>query len=67
MANCIGPEGGFHSLGHSCIAAPSGQVVASLAHGEGFVSADALRSGKDLERWHSIATYLQDRRPELYK
>ena len=67
MANCIGPEGGFDSLGHSCIAAPSGQVVASLAHGEGFVAADALRSGEDLERWHSIATYLQDRRPELYK
>lgn len=67
MSNCIGPEGGFDSLGHSCIAAPSGQVVASLAHGEGFVAVDALRSGADLERWHSIATYLQDRRPELYK
>ena len=66
MADCVGPEEGFDSLGHSCIAAPSGRVIASLAHGQGFVAADVLRSGPDLDRWRGIATYLQDRRPELY-
>jgi predicted amidohydrolase len=66
MADCVGPEEDFDSLGHSCIAAPSGRVVASLAHGQGFVAADAVRSSPDLERWRGIATYLQDRRPELY-
>ena len=67
MADCIGPEARFDSLGHSCIAAPSGAVVASMAHGEGFVCADFVRGSPDVERWRSIATYLQDRRPELYR
>ena len=29
MANCIGPEAGFDSLGYSCVVAPSGKVLAS--------------------------------------
>jgi 5-aminopentanamidase len=66
MSDCVGPEGSFDSLGHSCIAAPSGRIVASLAHGQGFVAANIVRSGVDLDRWRSIATYRQDRRPELY-
>lgn len=66
MADCYGPEAGFYSLGHSCIAAPSGRVVASVGHGHGFAVADIVHGGEDLEKWRSIATYRQDRRPELY-
>lgn len=67
MADCVGPEGQFDSLGHSCIAAPSGKLLASLAHGQGFSTADLVFRSDDLDRWRGIATYLQDRRPELYR
>lgn len=66
MADCYGPEAGFQSLGHSCIAAPSGRIVASLGEGQGFAMADIVHGGEDLDRWRSIATYRQDRRPKLY-
>lgn len=66
MADCIGPEAGFDSLGHSCIAAPSGRIVASVGSGSGFAAAEIVRSSEDLDRWRAIATYRQDRRPELY-
>jgi 5-aminopentanamidase len=66
MADCYGPEAGFDSLGHSCVAAPSGRIVASVGQGQGFALADIMHGGDDLEKWRSIATYRQDRRPELY-
>jgi predicted amidohydrolase len=66
MADCYGPEAGFDSLGHSCIAAPSGRIVASVEQGQGFAMADIAHAGDDLEKWRSIATYRQDRRPKLY-
>jgi predicted amidohydrolase len=66
MANCIGPEAGFDSLGHSCICAPSGKVLASAGMGEGVAMADVLYESDALDRWRAIATYRDDRRPEVY-
>lgn len=66
MANRVGREIGFDSLGHSCIAGPSGRILASLPAGEGLAVADIDLAAEDLERWRAIATYRSDRRPELY-
>lgn len=67
MASCVGPEWKFESIGHSCVVAPSGKILASVASGQGVAVADALYGSKDLDQWKSVATYLQDRRPELYR
>lgn len=67
MAARTGEEAGFHSLGHSCIAAPSGDVLAIVKDGEGVASADVVIESEDLDRWRSIATYLKDRRTDLYR
>ena len=56
----------FDSLGHSCVAGPSGRILASLGAGEGLAIADVALTADDLAKWRSIATYRQDRRPELY-
>lgn len=66
MANRTGTEMGFDSLGHSCIIAPSGHILASIPNGEDIAIADMDFKADDLEKWRSIATYRQDRRPELY-
>lgn len=66
MANRVGHEMGFDSLGHSCIAGPSGRILASLPTGEGLAVADIDFAGDDLDRWRAIATYRKDRRPDLY-
>ena len=66
MADCYGHEAGFDSLGHSCVAAPSGRIVASVGQGQGFAMADIVHCGEDLDKWRGIATYRQDRRPNLY-
>jgi len=66
MADCIGPEAGFDSLGHSCIVAPSGRLLASAGTAEGIAHAAILYHGTDLSRWRAIATYRSDRRPNLY-
>ena len=70
MANRVGEEElapglSFTSLGHSCIAAPSGKILASLADGEGLAVARIDIAQEDLDRWRAIATYREDRRPEL--
>ena len=67
MANRVGHEVGFDSLGHSCIAGPSGKLLASIAMGEGIAVADLGLPQEDLERWRSIATYRRDRRPDIYR
>jgi predicted amidohydrolase len=67
MSNRVGHEVGFDSLGHSCIAAPSGKVLASIPAGEGVAVADLGLPHDDLERWRSIATYRRDQRPEIYR
>ncbi|MBW3098985.1 carbon-nitrogen hydrolase family protein [Pseudohoeflea coraliihabitans] len=66
MANGIGPEQGFQSLGHSCVVAPSGKVLASVGEAQGFAAADLDYDSDELERWRAIATYRSDRRPQLY-
>jgi hypothetical protein len=37
-----------------------------VGNGQGFAMADIFHAGEDLEKWRGIATYRQDRRPELY-
>jgi len=66
MANRVGREMDFDSLGHSCIVAPSGKILASVAAGEGLAVADVGFSPEDLAKWRALATYRQDRRPEVY-
>ena len=70
MANRVGREElapglSFTSLGHSCIAGPSGNILASLTDGEGLAVARIDIAQEDLDRWRAIATYRADRRPEL--
>ena len=66
MADGIGPEQDFESLGHSCIVTPSGKVLASVGTGQGFAAATLVYESDELTRWRSIATYREDRRPDLY-
>jgi predicted amidohydrolase len=67
MANCVGHEAGFDSLGHSCVVAPSGKLLASVANAQGFAGADVAYESEDLARWQSIATYRTDRRDDVYR
>ncbi|WP_081963672.1 carbon-nitrogen hydrolase family protein [Hoeflea sp. BAL378] len=66
MANAIGPEQGFESLGHSCVVAPSGKLLASAGMAQGIAAATLDYDSTDLTRWRAIATYRSDRRPEVY-
>ena len=66
MANRVGREGGFTSLGWSCVASPSGHVLAGLEEGEGIAAATVTLDSPDLARWRAIASYRSDRRPEIY-
>lgn len=72
MANRIGHEVAapgveFDSFGHSCVASPSGKILASITQGEGVALAKIDLPQADLERWRGIATYRIDRRPEIYR
>jgi predicted amidohydrolase len=67
MANRVGQELGFTSLGWSSIVGPSGRILAGLEEGEGTRVTDIVLESEDLARWRGIATYLADRRPELYR
>jgi predicted amidohydrolase len=67
MANRVGQEAGFTSLGWSCVAGPSGRILAGLEDGEGSLVTDVVLDSEDLARWRAIATYRADRRPELYR
>lgn len=66
MANRVGHEMDFDSLGHSCIIAPSGKILASVPEGEGLAVADVRFAPEDIAKWRGLATYRQDRRPEVY-
>lgn len=66
MAARVGDEAGFTSVGHSTIASPSGAVLAGLAGEEAIGVAQVTDPTPDLDRWRSYATYLADRRPDLY-
>jgi predicted amidohydrolase len=72
MANRVGrekatPELEFTSFGHSVVTGPSGKILASLTDGEGLAFARIDYSDADVQRWTGIATYKQDRRPELMR
>ena len=66
MADRVGVEEGWKSLGHSCIAAPSGAHLAKIDDGEGVAVAAIELDHADWEQWRTVATYLDDRQPELY-
>jgi predicted amidohydrolase len=66
MANRVGVEAGWKSLGHSCICAPSGSFLARIEEGEGIASATVELDSPEWAKWRSIATYLPDRRLDLY-
>lgn len=66
MANCIGSEAGFESLGASCIVSPSGKVLASAGNQEGIATADIVHESEELAQWRGIATYRADRRQGVY-
>ena len=59
------PGRSFKSLGYSCVAGPSGKILASVPEGEGIAVARIDVAQEDLDRWHGIASYREDRRPEL--
>jgi predicted amidohydrolase len=66
MADRVGVEAGWKSLGHSCICAPSGSFLARIEEGEGVAIATAELDSPEWEKWRSIATYLPDRRTDFY-
>jgi predicted amidohydrolase len=66
-AGVLAPGVEFDSIGHSCVASPSGKILASLGAGEGVAVAKLDIADVDFDRWLSIATYRRDRRPELYR
>lgn len=57
------------SLGYSCIAAPSGKILNRIELGEGIALAefDPSKENPHLQRWRELATYLPDRRVDLYR
>lgn len=67
MADRTGIEAGWKSLGHSCVAAPSGAFLARIEDGEGLAIATISLDDPEWGKWRGIATYLSDRRVELYE
>jgi predicted amidohydrolase len=66
MADRAGVEAGWRSLGYSTVAAPTGRVLATLGADEGTALAIIDSASPDFARWSEVATYVRDRRPELY-
>lgn len=62
--NHSGIEEGLPFLGGSCVAAPDGERLGSLAGGEGLLVVDLDRSRR--REWQDTFPYLQGRRPQLY-
>jgi predicted amidohydrolase len=67
MADRTGFEEGWKSIGHSCICAPSGGFLARIEDGEGMAVAAVELDSPEWETWRSVATYLPDRRADLYE
>jgi len=67
MANRVGVEEGWESIGHSCIAAPSGGFLARLGKGVGVAIGTVSPDNQAWQTWRTVATYLQDRRTDLYE
>jgi predicted amidohydrolase len=67
MADRVGEEDGWTSLGGSTIASPTGRPLVELGDEEGIGMGQIDLESPDLAKWAEVATYLQDRRPELYE
>ena len=67
MADRAGVEAGWRSLGGSTVAAPTGRVLATLGVDEGIATATIDPANTDFAHWSELATYVRDRRPELYE
>lgn len=67
MADRAGVEAGWRSLGGSTVAAPTGRVLATLGADEGIATATIDLASANFARWSEVATYIRDRRPELYE
>lgn len=61
-----GPNLAFDSMGPSCVISPSGKFIARLDIGEGLAIGKVRIAAAELDRWRGIATYREDRRPNLY-
>ncbi len=66
MASRVGLEEGWRSLGHSCVCPPSGGFLARIEDGEGMAVGTVELDSPEWETWRSIATYLPDRRLDMY-
>jgi predicted amidohydrolase len=60
-----GLAGSIYSFGHSVIIGPSGRILAQLGRGEGVTTAEIPM--EKVGEWRELATYLADRRVDLYK
>jgi predicted amidohydrolase len=67
MADRAGVEAGWTSLGGSTVAAPTGRALVALGADDEIALAMIETASADLARWAEVATYLADRRPELYR
>ena len=66
MASRVGMEEGWKSLGHSCVCLPSGSFAARIEDGEGMTVGTVELDSPEWDTWRSIATYVPDRRLDLY-
>jgi len=62
-----GPNIAFDSTGPSCVVSPSGKFIARMDYGEGIVVGRVDIPAAEMDRWTNIATYREDRRPDLYR
>jgi predicted amidohydrolase len=60
-----GLAGSIYSFGHSVIIGPSGRLLAQLGRGDGVTTAEIPM--EKVGEWRQLATYLADRRVDLYK
>lgn len=65
-ANRSGVEGETVFIGHSCVAAPNGEIVASSSSRDEEIVRAELRAER-VTGFRQILTTLNDRRPELYQ
>ena len=67
MADRAGVEAGWRSLGGSTVASPTGRVLATLGADEGIARRRSTLRAPISPAGRKLATYVQDRRPELYE
>jgi 5-aminopentanamidase len=67
MADRVGARNGRTSLGHSCIVSPSGSLLANAGPMEDVAVATISLDHENWTEWRTIATYLGDRRTDLYE